>query len=109
MSENLMLIEFDVDGERVLAQSSNENEFIDTSAFTPTTGRIAIYSDCIGFGRITIALDDDIETSRVCRTNAEDAAHKDDLVVDASTSYSVSVSLTENQPWAVTVTELPPE
>ncbi|MEV8254110.1 hypothetical protein AB0O95_09125 [Rhodoglobus sp. NPDC076762] len=109
MSESQMVVEFDVQGEKVLAQNSHLSESIDMSAFTPKTGRVAIYSDCIGPGRLTIALGAGTETSRDCRTSAEDAVHRDDLVIDASGRYSVSVSMTNEQPGAVTVTELPPE
>ncbi|GHD76891.1 hypothetical protein CLV85_1657 [Salinibacterium amurskyense] len=109
MSESQILVEFDIQDEKVLAQNSHLSESIDMTAFTPKTGRVAIYSDCIGPGRLTIALGDGTETSRECRTSAEDAVHRDDLVIDASGRYSVSISTTNEQPWAVTVTELPPD
>ena len=109
MSESQILIAFDVQDEKVLAQNSHLSESIDASAFTPKTGRVAIYSDCIGPGRLTIRLGAGTETSRECRTSAQDAAHRGDLVIDASGRYSVSISITNEQPWAVTVTELPPE
>lgn len=109
MSESQILIEFDVQDEKVLAENSHLSESINTTAFTPKTGRVAIYSDCIGPGRLTIALGVGTETSRECRTSTEDAVHRDDLVIDASGRYSASISMTNEQPWAVTVTELPPD
>ncbi|MGV8911064.1 MAG: hypothetical protein ACOH14_00485 [Rhodoglobus sp.] len=109
MSENLVLIEFPLGDEPVLAHSSNTRDSIDTSVFTPRTGRVSIYSDCIGTGRMTISLGNAVETSRDCRISADNSAHRDDLAIDAAGSYSVSVSMTEDQPWTVTVTELPQE
>ncbi|MGV8851320.1 MAG: hypothetical protein ACOH1M_01980 [Rhodoglobus sp.] len=109
MSENIVLIEFPLGGVPVLAHSSNTRDSIDTSVFTPRTGRISIYSDCIGAGRITISLGNAVETSRDCRISVDDCAHRDDLAIDAAGSCSVSVSITEDQPWTVSVTELPKE
>ncbi|QYH36244.1 hypothetical protein [Salinibacterium sp. M195] len=108
MSDTPALLEFDTGDETVLATSSNAGESIDVSPFTPTTGRIAVYSDCVGSGRITIAIGNVAEFSYDCRENADDAAHGDELDVDPSGSPSISVKTDNQELWTVTVVAVPP-
>lgn len=47
------LVAFDTGNEVVLATSSNGVGSIDVSQLIPTTGRLAIYFDGVGVGRMT--------------------------------------------------------
>lgn len=67
MSETPELMAFDTEGEVVLATSTNAGGSIDVSPFIPTTGRIAVYSDCVGSGRMTVSLSNVAQSSHECR------------------------------------------
>ncbi|MBH0024232.1 hypothetical protein [Salinibacterium sp. SWN248] len=108
MSETPELMAFDTGGEVVLATSTNAGGSIDVSPFAPTTGRIAVYSDCVGLGRMTASLGDVAQPSHDCRENSDDAVHLDEMDIDPSGSYSIAVTTDNQQPWTVTVVALPP-
>ncbi|MBH0115407.1 hypothetical protein I6E52_00925 [Salinibacterium sp. NG253] len=108
MSETPELLAFDAEGEAVLATSTNAGSSIDVSPFVPTTGRIAVYSDCVGSGRMTVSIGDVAQSSHDCRENSDDAVHLDEMDIDANGSYSIAVTTDNQQPWTVTVVALPP-
>lgn len=108
MSETPELMAFDTGGEVVLATSTNAGGSIDVSPFAPTTGRIAVYSDCVGPGRMTVSIGDVAQSSHDCRESSDDAVHLDELDIDPSGSYSIAVTTDNQQPWTVTVVALPP-
>ena len=108
MSETPDLLELEAGDETILATSTNAGESIDVSPFTPTTGRIAVYSDCVGPGRITITIGSVAESSYACREGSADLAHRDDMDIDPSGTYSIAVRTDNQQLWTVTVVALPP-
>lgn len=108
MSETLELLKFDTGDGVVLATSTNAGGSIDVSPFAPTTGRIAVYSDCVGPGRMTVSIGDVAQSSHDCRENSDDAAHMDEMDIDASGSYSIAVTTDNQRPWTVTVVAAPP-
>lgn len=108
MSETPDLLEFDAGDETILATSTNAGESIDVSPFAPTTGRIAVYSDCVGPGQITITIGNVAEISYDCRESSDDVAHRDDMDIDPNGTYSIAVRTDNQQLWTVAVAALPP-
>jgi hypothetical protein len=106
MSASLELDELGPSDEVVLATSTNVYGIGSLSPFTPTTGRIAIYSDCIGAGHITITVDDVAESSRDCREHPDEPSHRDELDIDPNGVFAVTVTADGDQVWSVTVSSV---
>ncbi|MBH0128939.1 hypothetical protein [Salinibacterium sp. NK8237] len=109
MSEIPDLLEFDTRDEDILATTTNAAEFIDASPFTPTTARIAVYSDCVGTGSMTIAISNVAQSTHECRQGSDKTAHRDEMDIDPNGSYSISVNTDAEQLWTVTVVSVLPQ
>jgi len=97
-----------VPGERAVATLSTQTGINSLGPFRVASDRVAVYVDCIGEGTIAVDISGVARFDNPCYSRVGPLGTRNELDVRYVNDYEVTITATDEQMWAVTITEPDP-